>query len=179
MKFKTLSFAPQAGAPERCTQATSASKRSTGKRCRRSGFTLYLCIGAILAPALPALASAQDSAQVCAGIHDDAERLACYDRRFGSPRSPSKSASSESAGESSRADQSKKDFSFSATVTAIERRGDKFVVTFANEQVWAQTEVNTRIEVRVGDTVRIRRGALGSYLLSNEAGIATRVRRVR
>jgi hypothetical protein len=133
----------------------------------------------MLAPALSGLARAQEPAQVCAAIHDDAERLACYDRQFGSPRSPSKSASAEPGDESSRADQSKKDFSFSATVTTIERRGDKFVVTFANEQVWAQTEVNTRIEVRVGDTVRIRRGALGSYLLSNEAGIATRVRRVR
>ena len=65
-------------------------------------------------------------------------------------------------------------------MTAIELRDDgKFVATLANGQMWAQTELNSRIEVRVGDTVRIRRGALGSYLLSNDAGMATRVRRVR
>ena len=180
MEFNNLNFAPQGGAPERCNQATSASKRSTGKGRKRPGLTLYLCMGLAFGPALCSLARAQDPAQVCAEILDDAERLSCYDRRFGSPHSPSKSASGDPGDENSLARQAKKDFSFSSTVTAIELRGDgKFVVTLANEQVWAQTELNSRIDVRVGAKVRIRRAALGSYLLSNEAGIATRVRRVR
>ena len=59
------------------------------------------------------------------------------------------------------------------------RRDGMFQVTLDNEQIWTQTELNSRIDLRVGATVTIRRGALGSYLLSNSAGISTRVRRQR
>ena len=144
------------------------------------GFILYLCAGALFALGQLGLACAQGLTQACSQIRDNAERLACYDRQFGSPHAPPKSASSDPGIGDSPAGQAKKDFAFSAAVTAIELRDDgKFVATLANGQMWAQTELNSRIEVRVGDTVRIRRGALGSYLLSNDAGMATRVRRVR
>jgi hypothetical protein len=179
MKFKSLIFAPQGGAPERCTKATSASKKSIARRPSRIGFALYLCAGIALATAFLNPARAQAPAPACAGIPDDAKRLACYDQQYGSPHAPSKSASPDPADQSSAARESKKDFSFSAAVTLIEHRGARFVVTLDNEQMWAQIELNSRIDVRVGDMVRIRRGALGSYLLSNDAGIATRVRRVR
>jgi len=54
-------------------------------------------------------------------------------------------------------------------------------VTFvmSDGQQWAQVESQPVRNVRVGDTVRIRRAALGSYLLSSaRGGAAHRVRRV-
>lgn len=180
MKFNSLNFVPQRGAPERCTQTTSASKRSARWGRSSAGFTLYVCVGAALIAVRCGSASAEDAARACALIHDDTSRLACYDQRFGSPVVPSKSAAADDARDTPPATGAKKDSSFHAAVTGIESRGDgKFVFSLGNGQVWAQTELNTRIVVRVGDTVRIRAGALGSFLLSNEAGIATRVRRLR
>jgi hypothetical protein len=112
---------------------------------------------------------AADESHPCAPIVDDARRLACYDEAFGTPDSP--------ANDAARREQS--NYSFSALVSGLERSGDRFVATLDNGQVWSQTETNTRIDVRVGDTVTIRRGALGSYLLSDGEGLATRVKRLR
>jgi hypothetical protein len=107
----------------------------------------------------------------CASIRDDADRLGCYDKAFGSPAATPTGPTGPAGG---------REFSFSAVVTALERRGDeRFLATLDNGQVWLQVETNTRAEVRVGDTVTVRRGALGSYLLSTSAGIGTRVKRLR
>jgi hypothetical protein len=112
---------------------------------------------------------------------DDASRLACYDRSFGSPHAPSNGAGADgNAGADDRQAGAKKNFSFTATVTAVEKRRDgKFVATFDNGQVWEQSELNSRADVRVGDAVTVRRAALGSYLLSTREGIGTRVKRLR
>ena len=109
----------------------------------RIGFALYLCAGIALAPGFLDPARAQAPAPACARIRDDAQRLACYDQRFGSPHSPSKSASPDSSTESSPTREVKKEFSFSAAVSLIEHRGGKFVVTLDNEQVWTQIELNS------------------------------------
>jgi len=45
--------------------------------------------------------------------------------------------------------------------------------------VWSQSEFNSQADVDIGDTITVRRGALGSYLLVTKAGIGTRVRRVK
>lgn len=111
-----------------------------------------------------------DEGHRCAIIVDDARRLACYDEAFGAPDSP--------ANDEARREEAS-NFSFSAVVSGLERRGERFVATLDNGQVWSQAETNTRIDIRVGDTVTIRRGALGSYLLSDGEGLATRVKRVR
>jgi hypothetical protein len=115
-------------------------------------------------------ALAAEQSHPCATILDDASRLACYDTAFGAPDSPRNDAARR---------EEKSNFSFSAVVSGLERRGDRFVATLDNGQVWSQTETNTRIDIRVGDTVTIRRGALGSYLLSDGGGLATRVKRQR
>jgi hypothetical protein len=117
----------------------------------------------------------------CASLGNDDERLACYDRAFGKPPQPSNGASpGPEPGLGDQSPSEKKSARITATVTAFERRRDGlFVVTLDNGQVWSQTELDSRAEVRVGDTVKLRRGALGSYLLSTSAGIGTRVRRVR
>ena len=99
------------------------------------GFILYLRAGAVFALGKLGLACAQGPTLACAQIRDDAQRLACYDRQFGSPHAPPKSASSDTGIGNSPAGRSKNDFDFSAAVTAIEFRDDgKFAVTLANER---------------------------------------------
>ena len=53
-------------------------------------------------------------------------------------------------------------------------------LTLEDGQVWREIEVKPRARYRVGDSVEIARGALGSYNLSNErTGHRIKVRRVR
>jgi hypothetical protein len=54
------------------------------------------------------------------------------------------------------------------------------VITLDNGQVWAQVPTGTRFSLRVGDTVTITPGALGSFLLRKDSGGGSvRVRRRR
>jgi hypothetical protein len=55
----------------------------------------------------------------------------------------------------------------------------ELVVTLANGQVWVQIESGSRAQVGAGQTVRIHKASLGSYLLVTPTGIATRVRRTK
>jgi hypothetical protein len=124
---------------------------------------------------------ADPPAHPCAGIQPDAERLACYDQAFGKGATPADGASGlREFGDEARQEPQKKISRISATVASVERRREgHFVVTLDNGQVWVQSELNSRADVRVGDLVTVRRGALGSYLLDTRAGIATRVKRIR
>ena len=122
---------------------------------------------------------AADAPHPCASIASNADRLACYDRHFGRTEEHPNGAL---PGESPRGEDAAavKDSSVTATVTALERRRDGlFVATLGNGQVWSQSELDSRAELRVGDTVTVRRAALGSHLLITPAGIGTRVKRVR
>jgi len=66
------------------------------------------------------------------------------------------------------------------TVAAVGRRpAGELVVTLENGQVWTQVGVDQRARVAAGDTVTIKRGALGSYMLVTESRYATRVRRAK
>ena len=66
-----------------------------------------------------------------------------------------------------------------ATVTEVRYRpsGER-VITLDNGQVWLQTEVTARGPLRAGDTVAIRRAALGSFQLVTPGRVALRVRRI-
>jgi len=145
---------------------------------RRAGRLLPVLIYAF-STSFQALAA--DGTPDCASIVDDASRLACYDRYFGSPLTPLNGAQAGADNEKTADHRpEKKVFSFTSPVTALERRRDgQFVATLENGQVWEQSEINSRAEVRVGDSITIRRGALGSYLLTTTAGIGTRVKRLR
>jgi hypothetical protein len=136
--------------------------------------TVVMLAFAVLVPGCMAAHAADADVSRCRDLRDDASRLACYDRVFGDPHALPDSAADE------RRAEAKKSFSFTATVTGLEKRRDgKFVATFDNGQVWEQTELNSRANVRVGDSVAVRRAALGSYLLSTREGIGTRVKRLR
>jgi nucleoid-associated protein YgaU len=57
--------------------------------------------------------------------------------------------------------------SLTAQVTGVlETQGNMFRITLDNGQVWQTQEGRSMFTVRVGDTVRIDRRSLGSYLIS-------------
>lgn len=154
-------------------------------------------------------AASLEAAEKCRLIVDDRARWACYDEVFGkpvgagSPQAPvSAGASPAAAGEQAAvsrnpraefglseaamraraaetAPESAPD-SISATVTNVGRRStEEMVVTLLDGQVWAQVEPDARARLKAGDTVTIKRAALGSYLLVTPSGIATRVKRLK
>jgi hypothetical protein len=54
-----------------------------------------------------------------------------------------------------------------ATVTAVKQmRPDVFRVTLDNGQVWLQSEMSSLFSASIGDTIRIEKGALGSYRMA-------------
>ncbi len=70
--------------------------------------------------------------------------------------------------------------SITGTVAAVGRRPDgELSVTLENGQVWTQVTVDQRARVTAGDTVTIKKAALGSHLLVTQGRYATRVRRVK
>ena len=70
--------------------------------------------------------------------------------------------------------------SITGTVAAVGRRpAGELTVTLENGQVWTQVMVDQRARVAVGDTVTIKKAALGSHLLVTQGRYATRVRRVK
>lgn len=120
----------------------------------------------------------------CAQVRDAAARLSCYDEAFGKPAlpigmdqfglTPDQIERAKPAAERAAADR------LTAMVTAVEYRGNgRFVATLDNGQWWSQAETNPKVRVAVGDSVTVRRAALGSYLLTSERGLATRVKRIR
>jgi hypothetical protein len=67
-----------------------------------------------------------------------------------------------------------------AVVTAVSFRvRGELMMTLDNGQVWAQNEAIEYFPVNVGDTVKIRSAALGSYTLATPAKRTTKVTRVR
>lgn len=70
--------------------------------------------------------------------------------------------------------------SISGTVAKIGRQpAGELIVTLDNGQVWTQVQVDARARIAVGDTVTIKKAALGSHLLVTASRYATRVRRVK
>lgn len=136
----------------------------------------------------------------CASISEDGARLACYDAAFGPPPSGRSKASELSAAPKNLSAGSGREFGFTpaqreaatgapqtadadsikVSVQALRHRPTgEFIATFDNGQTWVQREVNPRAVLEVGDSVTIRKAALGSYLLVTPNRIATRVRRLQ
>ncbi len=110
----------------------------------------------------------------CAIVTDDAERLACYDRTFGTPAAPKPLPDPPASTPAEPVPEK-----FTAAVSKIEWRNGVFVVTLDNGQTWIQSERDSRIQLEPQETVTVRRASLGSYLLAGKQGIAARVKRLR
>lgn len=110
----------------------------------------------------------------CTSVRDDRERLACYDRTFGTPAAPKPLPDPPPV----RLIDQLPD-KFSAKVSKIEWHRGVFVATLDNGQVWLQSERDSRVQIRAEETVTIRRASLGSFMLSGDQGIPARVRRLK
>ena len=143
---------------------------------------------------LAAQAAGGDAPQRCAGIGDDRSRLACYDAIFRQPAASAASAAGPAAtlaspetdfglteaAKRARDPQQEMLESITGTVVAVGRRPTgELTVTLKNGQVWTQVTVDQRAKVAAGDTVTIKKAALGSHLLETQGRYATRVRRVK
>lgn len=138
----------------------------------------------------------------CMEVASDADRLACYDAAIQRLHDSHARGEFVSVDQEQVAVMEREAFGFSlpslprlfprertvqddvrevtTAVAALRIRLDgKAVITMANGQVWEQTDSTNSEQIRVGRAARIRRAALGSYVLSVEgASAALRVRRV-
>jgi hypothetical protein len=89
---------------------------------------------------------------------------------FGSETLPKKATPGDAGGAS--------EIQAKVASVAGQRKGD-YRITLDNGQVWAETQRTGGEPPEPGDTVILRRGAMGSYFLSHGAGLALRVRRVK
>jgi hypothetical protein len=62
---------------------------------------------------------------------------------------------------------------------SLHKDSGRFIITLDNGQRWSQTENKPDVSLSVGDEVRIQKSSIGSYMLTTEKGIETRVRRDR
>jgi hypothetical protein len=67
----------------------------------------------------------------------------------------------------------------SATVVEVRKRTrGQYVVTLDNGQVWTEKDAEPYLRIKVGDTIRIKRVAMGGYRLVGRGNRATAVVRV-
>ncbi len=172
------------------------------------GVCVVLLSGTGLA-SLPARAaqSTSDALVACAGETDDARRLRCFDavvadlRRAPAapaaavaatasapqpaapPQTPALSVSREDRfGARGDLDPERREGlkEITGKVTEVGARPHgQIVVTLDNGQVWAERSASSKIKVKVGDTVRVESGALGSFVLIAPNGRSSKVARVR
>ncbi len=68
----------------------------------------------------------------------------------------------------------------SSTVSDVSRRPrGELLITLENGQIWVETKPSSYFPLKVGDTVKIRRRAFGSFRLTEPSGRSTQVRRVQ
>jgi hypothetical protein len=156
--------------------------------------------------AAPAAANAQagDDAVArfheCASIQDDTQRLACFDRVTKEVRANAAAAAGQEAdAKATRARRDREDFGLNviqqekkrpeepkkidemtARVAASRRFGaGYYAIMLEDGAIWQVQELDPYFKPpQKGDTVRIRRGMMGGYLLDVGKQAAIRVRRV-
>lgn len=168
---------------------TGPSTDGAAQTGRPASFQLAILL---VATSLPMLATGT-GLDSCRSIVSDGERLACYDA-LASDKPPARDAapsanlSAESlfgrdAAQTSAVLQQQTGITPPETLdTAIgsveTRASGKLLLTLANGQRWEQIDGRPP-ELAVGDPVRIRKGAFGSYLLYKQSGgRSMRVRRI-
>jgi hypothetical protein len=144
----------------------------------------------------------RDALAVCAAERNPDLRLQCFDRLTAPVTEPEQFGDAQAERQVYRADQadgsdavvadfgsemlrrapeSEGDASpprITATIEAVERRPyGEHVFHLSNGQVWTELEPG-RFRYRAGRAVTIERTPFGAYMLSTDAGRATRVRRL-
>ena len=62
---------------------------------------------------------------------------------------------------------------------SLHKDNGRFIITLDNGQRWSQIENKPDVSLSIGDEVRIQKSSIGSYMLTTERGVETRVRRDR
>jgi hypothetical protein len=159
-----------------------------------------------LAPAKAAERSTE-AMLACADQADDAQRLRCFDAvvanlRKAPPPSATVAAAAPAAAPPVAAPQPAapaptaeqrfgargdikpdrhedlKDIDGTVTALGAKPHGE-LIVTLDNGQVWAEIQTGSKVRLKIGDTVKIERGAMGSYSLIAPNGRSSKVSRIR
>ncbi len=165
-----------------------------------------LVCGVAVLLAVPFNAQAAEPSHRCAEQYSDAQRLACYDAAFGRPRvaevksaAPAPTTAPAPASAAARPVElpvapvarnqepdSRKDEAVpkparaDSSIASLRRlRENRYELTLANGEVWAQLEADPRAEMAVGDAITIRPALMGSFMLVTASGLRTRVKRVK
>ena len=163
-------------------------------------------LAAIYSSPLPATEAVDPLAGLrnCAAQTDDARRLVCYDAAMRGSKSPAPAAAASPAAAAAVAvtpttedsfgyrgnlarehldaqeDKTPKLKQLAAQVTAVSTQPHgEFIITLDNGQVWAQKGPELNVKLKVSDSVTIKAGSLGSFMLVAPTGRSTRVARVR
>ena len=172
---------------------------------RIAAFVVFALFAAAAAAQTPPLqrAGALDQVFACAAVTGETERLACYDQAVGRLRQAETSGEVVTVDRAQAEEIERDAFGFSLPslprlfgrergaepaftelrleIARVESRPNlpaRF--TMSNGQVWTQIGTEAVRNVRPGGAVTVRRAALGSFLMSVEAGgAAIRVRRTQ
>lgn len=150
--------------------------------------------------------SLEEAVRACAAETDVLQRLACYDRAAAqlgaapAPAPPTAAATAESPAAGARpaavppegefgvrngplaqrrSAAPPKEITAAVTLIRMRRSDGALVISLDNDQIWMQNQPTEYFPLKVGDTVRIRSAALGSYMLFAPSKRATRVTRIR
>ena len=151
-----------------------------------------MCIRLVLSAwLLPVAVLAAEPGHPCATTSDPAQRLACYDAAFPPPPAVREAAATRAvkdfglarpaaplANPGQPAREVDPDRVEGRVTEVVHGGGGRRAVVLDNGQRWS-VEAGSTGPIRAGDTVQLRKGALGAFLLRTEAGISLRARRVR
>ncbi|MDB6086413.1 MAG: hypothetical protein JWN43_4294 [Gammaproteobacteria bacterium] len=105
--------------------------------------------------------------QSCTAERDDLRRLACYDKALSRPPARSGDTFGLSKPEKRPVQEPAK---LTGKVVAVTQRPQGGVVlTLDNDQVWAEQDPGGYFAINVGDSVTVKPGLLGGFLLTGSA----------
>ncbi|MDR7194737.1 hypothetical protein [Luteimonas terrae] len=144
-----------------------------------------------LAGILAGTAQSADPGHPCAVTPDPAKRLACYDTAFPPPPTVREATAAQAIQEFGLATpppplrnpgqperEADPDRIDARVAEVVHGSGGRRTVVLENGQRWT-VQAGTIGPMSPGDTVQLRKGALGAYLLRTQAGVSLRARRVR
>jgi hypothetical protein len=165
-------------------------------------FSLGFTTAAIAQTAAPPTPDAVSAVFACASVQSEEERLSCYDSAVANMQRAQTQGDLVAVDRAQVRTIQRESFGFSLpsisgllpnlarqeadTVEQLEmqvtritdRANGRHAFVMNNGQVWTQVEAQRVYNIREGDTITVRRAALGSYLLSPaRGGAAHRVRR--
>jgi hypothetical protein len=166
--------------------------------------TRFLVAGVVGSLAIPFALHAAEP-QRCNDLFDDAQRLACYDAAFGKPThtaaaanapvapmapaaaaatatvataaatAPAAAKTGTTSGSAPALPQT-----FKSPVTALGKSADgRFIATLENGQQWLQLEHDSRVELKVGESVTLNKMVMGNYEMTTHTGYTLRVKRLQ